>query len=248
MQHSRSASAHAVAVLAFPELIPGQEPRPESSRPARSEPLMRTFAVTPELRTGRLRASILSFMNMHHYGDLLVNFMRARKRTFIDRLNWTLPESEGMEFDQYDTPLCRWLVIHEFGEVLGGIRLTPTTARCGVYSYMLRDAQKGILHEIPTDVLFFDAPVSNLIWEASRLFILDDVPAHRRIHVQMLLMETLSKSAAELGAKQVIGIVPVVWSRWLRRLELDAVPVGPKFAIDGSVSQAALFNTSRHRN
>lgn len=247
MQHTRSASANAVAVLNFPELIPWQQPRPESVRQARSLPIVRTIAATHDPQSGRLRASVLSFMNMHHYGDLLVNFMRARKRTFIDRLNWSLPESEGMEFDQYDTPLCRWIVIHEFGEVLGGIRLTPTTARCGIYTYMLRDAQKGILQEIPTDVLFFEAPVSNSIWEASRLFILDDVPAHRRLHVQMLLMETLSKSSAELGAKQVIGIVPVVWSRWLRRLDLDAVPVGPKFDIDGSVSQAALFNTSRRR-
>lgn len=248
MQHSRSASANAVAVLAFPELGPWPQSRPEQNRAAHSLPVVRALAANPEPRAGRLRASVLSFMNMHHYGDLLVNFMRARKRTFIDRLNWRLPESEGMEFDQYDTPLCRWIVIHEFGEVLGGIRLTPTTARCGIYSYMLRDAQKGILQEIPTDVLFFEAPVSTSIWEASRLFILDEVPAHRRQHVQMLLMETLSKSATELGAKQVIGIVPVVWSRWLRRLDLDAVPVGPKFAIDGSVSQAALFNTSRRRN
>ena len=202
----------------------------------------------PLERLGQVKTSVLSFQNMHLFGDLLVNFLRARKRTFIDRLQWRLPEADGMEFDQYDTPVTRWIVIHEFGEVLGGVRLTPTTARCGIYTYMLRDAQKGLLDEIPTDVLFFDAPVSETVWEASRLFISDDVPSHRRLQIQSVIMEALSKSAMDLGASQVIGIVPAVWSRWLRRMDLGAVPVGPKFAIDGTISQAALFNTMRRRN
>ena len=195
-------------------------------------------------KASHIRASVLSFMNMHLYGELLVDFLRARKRTFIDRLNWSLPQTEGMEFDQYDTPLARWIVIHEFGEVLGGIRMTPTTARCGIYTYMLGDAQKGLLDNIPSDVLFFEAPVSGAIWEASRLFIVDEVQSQRRLHIQVILMDKMSRVAHDVGAGHVIGIVPAVWSRWWRRLDLDAVPVGPKFAIDGTISQAALFNTS----
>ena len=35
-----------------------------------------------------------------------------------------------------------------------------------------------------------------------------------------------------------------IWSRWLRRLDLGAVPVGPQFSIGGTRSQAALFNVS----
>ncbi|MEO6299078.1 MAG: acyl-homoserine-lactone synthase [Paracoccaceae bacterium] len=247
MQYSRMAVANEVALLSLPELIPAQESRPEVQRLPQKPPMLKAYTPDADPRLGHVRASVLSFLNMHVYGDLLVSFLRARKRTFIDRLNWSLPESDGMEFDQYDTPVARWIIIHEFGEVLGGIRMTPTTARCGIYTYMLRDAQKGLLEEIPTDVLFFEAPVSQSIWEASRLFISDDVPAHRRLHVQSVLMDALCDAAQEVGASQVIGIVPAVWSRWLRRLELDAVPVGPKFEIDGTISQAALFNTSRQR-
>ena len=248
MEYSRTASANMVGMLVFPELVPVAGAR-AVSRLDRSDGAAReVFVAPPEARLGHVRTSVLSFQNMHLYGDLLVSFLRARKRTFIDRLQWSLPETDGMEFDQYDTPVSRWVVIHEFGEVLGGIRLTPTTARCGIYSYMLRDAQKGLLDEIPTDVLFFEAPVSKFVWEASRLFISEDVPAHRRLQIQSVLMDTLSISAMELGASQVIGIVPAVWSRWLRRMDLGAVPVGPKFAIEGTISQAALFNTLRHRN
>lgn len=237
MQHSRAVSAGSAALLTFPELAPAV--------PARDGLRMRVEpAAFPVPRPGRVKATVLSFATMHEHGELMVSFMRARKRIFIDRLGWTLPETEGMEFDQYDTPLARWIVLHEFGEVVGGIRLTPTTARCGIYSYMLRDAQKGLLHAIPTDVLFFEAPVSPTIWEASRLFIDDDIPAQRRQSIQALLMETLTGAARELGATHVIGIVPSVFSRWLRRLNLDAIPVGPKFAIDGTGSQAALFRTA----
>ena len=37
------------------------------------------------------------------------------------------------------------VAVHEYGQVLGGLRMTPTTARCGIYSYMIRDAQRGLL-------------------------------------------------------------------------------------------------------
>ena len=248
MEYSRTASANMVGMLVFPELVPVAGARAVSRLDRSDGAARKVFDAPPEPRLGHVRTSVLSFQNMHLYGDLLVSFLRARKRTFIDRLQWSLPETDGMEFDQYDTPVSRWVVIHEFGEVLGGIRLTPTTARCGIYSYMLRDAQKGLLDEIPTDVLFFEAPVSKFVWEASRLFISEDVPAHRRLQIQSILMDTLSISAMELGASQVIGIVPAVWSRWLRRMDLGAVPVGPKFAIEGTISQAALFNTLRHSN
>ena len=248
MEYSRTASANMVGMLVFPELVPVDGARAGLRRERSDVSARKVFDAPLEPRLGNVRTSVLSFQNMHLYGDLLVNFLRARKRTFIDRLQWSLPEVDGMEFDQYDTPVSRWIVIHEFGEVLGGIRLTPTTARCGIYTYMLRDAQKGLLDEIPTDVLFFEAPVSKSVWEASRLFIAEDVPSHRRLQIQSIIMETLTKSAMELGASQVIGIVPAVWSRWLRRMELGAVPVGPKFAIEGTASQAALFNTLRHRN
>lgn len=203
----------------------------------------RSDALAP--RAGHVRATVMSFQNIHEHGELLVNFLKARKRTFIDRLHWNLPQVEGMEFDQYDTPMCRWVVIHEYGEVMAGIRLMPTTARCGVYSYMLRDSQLGLLEGIPRDVLFFEAPVSQTIWEASRLFIADEVPAYRRLQVQSSLMANMSLAAREQGASQVIGIVPAIFARWLRRLDLDAVPVGPKFSIDGSSSQAALFRVNR---
>lgn len=254
MKHSREAAGIVPARSVFPELTSVLKEQPEVNRSRLRDLLPHLPAVKPRIPEavsavmGHMKATTLSFSNLHQYGDLFVSLLKARKRTFIDRLHWSLPEAEGMEFDQYDTPLSRWIVVHEFGEILAGIRLTPTTARCGVYSYMLRDAQKGMLESIPTDVLFFEAPVNPRIWEASRLFVSAEVPAHRRLAVQAALMGQLSESSRGYGATHVIGIVPAVWSRWLRRLDLSAVPVGPKFSIDDTVSQAALFTVARYIN
>jgi N-acyl-L-homoserine lactone synthetase len=247
MKHSRVPRTAAPAWTVFPELEP-----PEPGRAMGNTAPGHRRKPAPEnaiqIASGTVRATTLSFANMNEYGNLLVRYLRARRAIFIDRLGWKLPEADGMEFDQYDNPFCRWIVIHEFGEVLAGVRLTPTTARCGMYSYMLRDAQRGLLEDIPDDVLFFEAPVETRVWEASRLFISESVPAQRRHEVQDTLMHQMSKAARDGGATQVIGIVPAVWSRWLRRLGLGAAPVGPRFSIDGTSSQSALFNVNRYVN
>lgn len=230
----------------FPEL----EPAANGTVVSRHFPDLsrRAGSLAPDLAPeadGRIHATTISFRTMSQHGDLLVRFMEARKRVFIDTLNWDVPTVDGMEFDQYDTPFAKWVVIHEFGKILGGVRLMPTTARCGIYSYMLRDAQLGLLDPIPRDVLFLDAPVDEKVWEASRLFITEEVTATRRAQVQGVLMNQMAATAGEMGASHVIGIVPAVFSRWLRRLELAAVPVGPRFEIDGTRSQAALFKVEQ---
>jgi N-acyl-L-homoserine lactone synthetase len=226
----------------FPEL----EPAAPGTVVSRHFPDLsrKTDKFAPEV-DGRVHATTISFRTMSQFGDLLVSFMEARKRVFIDQLNWDVPMVDGMEFDQYDTPFAKWVVIHEFGQILGGVRLMPTTAKCGIYSYMLRDAQLGLLDPIPRDVLFLDAPVDAKVWEASRLFITEEVTASRRAHVQGVLMQQMAATAGEMGASHVIGIVPAVFSRWLRRLELAAVPVGRRFQIDGTRSQAALFKVTQ---
>ena len=192
----------------------------------------------------RMRSSVLSVTTQHHYGELYAEFLKARKQVFIDTKQWDLPHTEGMEFDQYDTPQSRSVVVHEFGQVLAGIRLLPTTARCGCYSYMLRDAQRGMLAGIPPHVLYEKAPVADHIWEATRLFVSPDVEADRRIFVQMLLMSEMARAAVAGGATHVIGIVPSVFKRWMGRLGMGALPLGPKLEIDGDKTQAAVMHVA----
>ena len=117
----------------------------------------------------------------------------------------------------------------------------PTTAACGIYSYMLRDAHLGLLEDFPTDVLFIEPPVDIVAWEASRFFIKDTIPGTRRLLIQSLLFSEMNRVAEENGAKYILGIVPAVWARWARRLNVTATPIGAPFSIEGSRSQSVLF-------
>jgi acyl homoserine lactone synthase len=225
------------ADMVFPALdaVETHKPLPKTE-PAISKPI-----VSPQ---GQMRVSVLSFRTMHHFGDLFVNYLEARHDVFIGQRGWNLPEVDGMEFDQYDTPLARFIIVHEFGEILAGIRISPTTAKVGIYSYMIRDAQLDLLKDLPLDVLFFPAPVSEQIWEASRLFVAKSVPAVRRAQVQRMLMTAMAGAAREVGATQVIGIVPAVFRRWLQRIGMTATPVGPEMMIDDVRTCAALFTVT----
>jgi N-acyl-L-homoserine lactone synthetase len=193
-----------------------------------------------------MQTTTLSFDNLHNHGTLFTNVLRARHESFIVHRKWDLPQYQGMEFDQYDTPQSRWIAVHEFGQVLAGIRLTPTTAACGIYSYMIRDAQNGLLGSIPQDLMYEEAPVADHIWETSRIFIAHHVPASKRGEIQRDLMAEMVRSAAKSGATQLLGLCPSVWSRWMRRIGYECVEAGPKMTIEGAsntVVKMSLANT-----
>ncbi len=191
-----------------------------------------------------METTTLSFENMHNHGELFANVFRARRQTFIVQNKWDLPEAMGMEFDQYDTPASRWIAVHQLGRVLAGVRLTPTTARCGIYSYMIRDAQRGLLDSIPSNLLFEEAPVASHIWESSRIFVSHDVPGPDRFRVQLHLISEMTKSARRLGASCVLGLIPENGPRWGRRVGLDIDVAGPVLDIGGSRNACIKINLS----
>lgn len=189
-----------------------------------------------------METTTLSFDNIHQHGVLFSNLLRARHESFIVEQKWDLPQADGMEYDQYDNPSSRWIAVHDDNnKILAGIRITATTARCGIYSYMIRDAQRGLLDSIPDTLLYEDAPVDENIWESSRIFVARNVPASLRIKVQNRLMAELFKAGREVGASHVLGLVPAAWPRWLGRLGIEAKAAGPIMDIDGRDTQAMLI-------
>ena len=193
-----------------------------------------------------MQTTTLSFANLHNHGELFANLFRARRQSFIVQNNWDLPEAMGMEYDQYDTPASRWVAVHEFGEILAGIRLTPTTALCGIYSYMIRDAQMGLLDSIPQDLLYEQAPVAEHIWESSRVFVAHATPMKIRRRVHAFLITEMTRTARELGATQVLGLIPASWPRWAARCGLDAQAAGRVMDIDGIDNQCVSINLTQN--
>lgn len=190
-----------------------------------------------------MQITTLSFSNLHNHGELFANLFRARKQSFIVHKNWDLPESDDMEFDQYDTPQSRWIAIHDMGEVLAGIRLTPTTARCGIYSYMIRDAQEGILGgSIPQDLLEQKAPVDPHVWECSRVFVSHSIPQMYRRKVHFKMVEAMTSSARDLGATKLIALTGANWPRWYGRCGLTAEALGREMWIDDGHFQCVAID------
>jgi len=192
-----------------------------------------------------MQTTMLSFANIHNHGELFANMLRARRELFIVHNKWKLPEAMGMEFDQYDTPASRWVVVHdELGRVLAGNRLTPTTAQCGIYSYMIRDAQRGLLDTIPAHLLYDEAPVNETIWESSRLFVAHDVPAGIRRKVHARLIAELGASARQLGATHCLTLLNANWPRWSGRVGVSMTAMGPVMEIDGIDNQVVSMDFS----
>ena len=187
-----------------------------------------------------MQATTLSFTNIHDHGKLFTDLLRARRESFIVEQRWDLSEADGMEFDQYDTPHSRWIAIHEGGQVLGGFRLTPTTARCGMYSYMIRDAQRGLLDTIPTDLLYEQAPQERHIFEFSRFFKSSHLSGRARNAVQMRLLKALLDTRKTLGVRSALGIGSPNWERWMKRIGLHIENVGPVIEIDGKENRCQI--------
>lgn len=196
-----------------------------------------------------MRATTLSFANLHNHGELFANILRARRDSFIVRRQWDLPQTMGMEYDQYDTPASRWLAVHDdCGTVLAGVRLTPSTHVCGMYSYMIRDAQNGLLETIPQDLLYDTALVNPQVWEVTRGFIASDLPASQRLRVRMQLVLQMLRTAREEGITKMIALLPANWHRWAARCKLEMSAAGRPMNMGGIEYQAVWidFQTNLH--
>lgn len=190
-----------------------------------------------------MQTTTLSFANIHNHGELFANMLRARRDLFIVHNKWNLPEAMGMEYDQYDTPASRWVVVHDdLGRVMAGNRLTPTTTKCGIYTYMIRDAQRGLLETIPDTLLYDEAPVSETVWESSRLFVSHDVPAHLRRKVHAKLVSELGTAARLLGATHCLTLLNANWPRWAGRVGVSMTAMGPVMEIEGVDNQVVSMD------
>lgn len=91
-----------------------------------------------------------------HDSELTLGMHRLRGPVFKERLDWDVSVSDGLEIDQYDTFDPTYLLALEQGDVVGCVRLLPTTGR-----NMLADTFPVLLDGTA-------APRAARIWESSR--------------------------------------------------------------------------------
>lgn len=194
-----------------------------------------------------MQSTDISFDNFGETGTLFTELLRARYHHFVEARGWDLPNTRGLEFDQYDTPESVYCTIHEGMTVHGGFRVTPTTARSINASYMLRDAQLGLLPGLPLTILDEPAPQDPEIWEVSRVFVSDTLSSEKRTQVRRELGVSFARLAQHWNIRAFLCLTSVSAALLTRRAGLQVVPAGPRFEAGGETCQAYHLKVSTER-
>jgi N-acyl-L-homoserine lactone synthetase len=181
------------------------------------------------------------------HGTAFFDFLALRKRFFVDELGWDIPHDDSVEMDQYDNPQAYYSVVLRDGEVIGGARVMPTTAKWGNHTHMLRDALKGKLIDIPPSVMKADVE-TNEMWECTRLVMSNDVDTHAdRSKCLGLIVQGLVDVAAEKGASNLMSLSPLALMRALRQLGFDAERIGEPYLNEGDGRRYAVLSMPAKR-
>lgn len=156
--------------------------------------------------------------------NLVASFLRLRKEVFIDAMRWSLFESEAMEFEQYDALGTAYVIAHEGEEVRGGARLLRSDNRHGngryVYSYMIRDAWRGMLPGLPEALCEKEPPVAADVWELTRLATGRDPGLARDI------LDAANDWLRTQGARKCLFLGPPAFMRMAKSMGYDPRPMG----------------------
>jgi N-acyl-L-homoserine lactone synthetase len=181
------------------------------------------------------------FLGQHRHGAAFRDYLRLRKTFFVDALGWDIPHNEEVEMDQYDNPCAHYSLVIQRGQVIGGARTMPTTARWGRHSYMLRDAQCGRLEEIPAGAMPQEI-VSRDVWECTRLVVSDRLTRQAdRADCLSLIVEGLVEITHREGGRELVSLSPLPLMRALRQLGYAASRLGEPYYNEGDGRRYAVL-------
>lgn len=176
-----------------------------------------------------MRNITFDFLGQHRHGSAFHEYLRLRKSHFVDALAWDIPHNDEVEMDQYDNPCAHYSLVVEDGAVIGGARAMPTSARWGSHTYMLRDAARGCIDQIPSDLLPGEI-ASSAVWECTRLVISDRVrTGSARAECLAAIVNGLVGVATRHGATELITLTRPSLTRTLRQLGFPAFQAGEPY-------------------
>lgn len=171
-----------------------------------------------------VKVAVLKFPTAIPEWELVPKYLQYRKKIFVDRKAWALQVAEGNEFEQYDTFDTVYIIAHRNMDVVGGARLKRTDATWGqgkvVYSYMIRDACRGLLPGMPTDLCYEEPPVDSRTWELTRFAA--DAPG-----VGDAILRRVNQYLFEQGAARCLALGSPAFMRMANRVGWPASKLGP---------------------
>lgn len=187
-----------------------------------------------------MRNITFDFMGQHQHGPAFREYLRLRKAFFVDVLGWDIPHNDEVEMDQYDNPCTHYSLTVHRGEVVGGARIIPTTASWGSHTYMLRDAQRGCINQIPSDLLP-SVIATDAVWECSRLVTSVDLTTQtERAECLSLIVGGLVDIAVEHGASELMTLTRWPLMRALRQLGFAVDKLSGPYESDDGLKYAVL--------
>lgn len=157
---------------------------------------------------------------------LLPDILRLRRDVFISNLGWNLYENLGCEFDQYDGPAAVHVAALVSETVVGCMRIMPTAYSNDHYTYMILDAHRGRIPNLPSNILNEEIACPK-IFEGSRLAISNTVFPQNRNKVLLNLMAGASEYIKQNGGSAMIGLMNPVFQRVYARNGISVRKVGP---------------------
>jgi len=171
----------------------------------------------------------------HKYQDILRSTHKLRYKSFIQRMGWSVPKWNGMEYDQYDNLTTVYLAWRDNNDVVHGTcRLAPTDR-----PYMIKDVFSHIVTKI-------SLPESPFIFEASRLCVNHDLPAHVRRKIISELVCAYQQIGLINSLDYMVGIMPPnIWQHVFGKSGWNIEFIGPETTLDtGEVIVAGKMNLS----
>ena len=165
--------------------------------------------------------------------ELTMGMHRLRGRVFKERLDWDVSVSDGLEIDQYDTFKPIYLLALERRDVVGCVRLLPTTGR-----NMLADTFPVLLDG-------HAPPKAARIWESSR-FCVDtkSVAATAENGLReatFLLFAAMIEWGQQRGLKAIATVTDLRMERILRRAGWHLDRLGEPRQIGATKAVAGLL-------
>ena len=153
---------------------------------------------------------VVTSANRHLYEEILDDYHRIRHEIFVKERGWKAVErTDGRDIDAYDRGDTVHLIAIDGDRVVGGERVTPTTA-----PHMLSEV-------FPALAAVKGVPIGGSIWEGSRYFVVRE----RRVgRTDCMLLAALQEFALDEGITHY-SIVIETW--WLPRLHEAGFVVRP---------------------
>jgi len=140
----------------------------------------------------------MTFSTAGEFGNALVDFHRLRYRLYIEREGWDIPHFDNLEYDAFDTPAAVYLIKRhpETQEVMGGLRLIPTTQ-----PYLAEHVWPNIIQTRPI-------PKSPEVWEGTRMCAAPELSDKDRRRTLLDVSVAFVEFLLDVGANRVVFEMP----------------------------------------